>query len=140
MARMIFVNLPCRDIEASRAFYKGLGFDFNPQFSDEETTCVVVSDTIYFMIMSHAKFAGFSPRPIADTTRETAALTALSADSRAEVDSFRDAVLAHGGTDNDRTQDMGFMYGRSFSDPDGHVIEVMWMDMEAAAQAMGQPE
>lgn len=133
MTQMVFINLPVTDIAAARRFYEGVGFSFNPQFSDDETTCVVVSDAIYFMIMTRPKFAGFSPRPVADPGATTAALYALSRDSRAAVDAFADAALAHGGTDNGKTIDMGFMYVRSLSDPDGHVIEVMWMDPAAAA-------
>lgn len=131
MPQIIFVNLPVRDIARSRAFYEGLGFSINPQFSDDETACVVLSDTIFFMIMTHARFAGFSPRPIPETTTHTAMLIALTRDSRAEVDAFGVAALAHGGSDNDKPQDHGFMYGRSFSDPDGHVLEVVWMDPTA---------
>lgn len=133
MTQMVFINLPVADIAAARRFYEGVGFTFNPQFSDAESTCVVVSDTIFFMIMTREKFAGFSARPVADPAAATAGIYALSRDSRADVDAFAKAALAHGGSDNDKTIDMGFMYVRSLSDPDGHVIEVMWMDPAAAA-------
>jgi predicted lactoylglutathione lyase len=136
---MCFVNLPSRDIPRSRTFYEGLGFTFNPQFSDDNTLCVVVSDTIFFMIMTRDKFAGFSPRPVGDPARETSALVALSRDSRADVEAFHSAALAHGGSDNMKPQIMGdYMYGQSVSDPDGNVIEVMWMDVEAAMAAWSQ--
>ena len=134
MSRMIFVNLPVADVARSRAFYAALGFAINETFSDETTACVVISEHIYLMVLNHARFEGFAPRPRADTMASTAALLALSCDSRAAVDAMMDAALAHGGTDNDKLQDMeGFMYGRSFSDPDGHVFEPFWMTPEAAA-------
>ncbi|MBS1303957.1 VOC family protein [Loktanella sp. SALINAS62] len=127
--RQIFVNLPVTDLNRSRAFYEALGFTINPQFSDKTGNCVVVSDTICLMILTHAKFAAFSPRPIADSHAQTASLVALSCDSRAEVEAMTNAATAHGGTDNGTTQDMpDFMYGRSFSDPDGHVFEPFWMN------------
>jgi predicted lactoylglutathione lyase len=131
MPQMVFINLPVTDIAQSRTFYESLGFSINPQFSDDETACVVVSDTIFFMIMTHGKFAGFSPRPIADTQAATSALIALTRDSREAVDAFGAAVVANGGSDNGKPQDLGFMYGQSYSDPDGHVLEVVWMDPSA---------
>lgn len=137
MTRMIFINLPSRDVAASRAFYEGLGFSINPQFSDDETICVVVSDTIFFMIMTRDRFAGFAPRPVADSMTTTGALIAMSADSRAAVDAFAAAAVACGGTDNNAPQDHGFMYGRSLSDPDGHVIEIVWMDPGMAGGETG---
>ena len=139
MPQLIFVNLPVENIERSRAFYASLGFSFNPQFSDEVTACVVLSDTIFFMIMEKDRFAGFAPNPIPDTTKVTAMLIALSRDSRKDVIAMTDAAVAHGGWDNNKTQEMGdYMYGRSFCDPDGHVIEPMWMDVQKAAAAWGQ--
>ena len=138
MAQMIFVNLPIADIKRSRAFYGALGFTFDERFSDDTTACVVVSDTIFFMIMERDRFAGFAPKPVADTQKTTSALIALSRDSRAAVDTITEAALANGGTDNKMVQEMGdYMYGRSFCDPDGNVIEVMWMDVEAAMKAWG---
>jgi predicted lactoylglutathione lyase len=113
-----------------------LGFALNPQFSDDDTICMVVSDAIFFMVMTREKFAGFAPRPVGDPARECSALIALSRDSRAEVEAFHAAALAHGGSDNLRPQIMGdYMYGQSVSDPDGNVIEVMWMDVAAAMAA-----
>lgn len=137
--QMIFVNLPIKDIARSRAFYSGLGFGFDERFQDETSACVKISDTIYFMIMEHEKFAGFSPRPISDPSQSAQHLIALSRDNRQAVDEIADRALAHGGTDNDKTIEMDdYMYGRSFSDPDGHVIEVMWMDVDKAMKAWGQ--
>jgi len=131
MPAMIFVNLPVTDIVRATAFYTALGFTANPAFSDETTTCIVVSDTIYVMIMTRERFAGFAPRPIGDPSRETAVLIALTRDSRAGVDAFLTAALAHGGSDNAKPQDYGFMYSQSVSDPDGNVLEVVWMDPAA---------
>ena len=136
--RMIFVNLPVTDLARSRAFYEGLGFSINPQFSDDEGACVVVSEAIYLMILTQAKFARFAPRPVADTTAVSGPLIALSCDSRDDVLAMMDSALAHGGADNGSVQDMeGFMYGRSFSDPDGHVFEPFWMNPAAVD---GQPD
>ncbi|MEI4485830.1 VOC family protein [Frigidibacter sp. MR17.14] len=138
MTQMIFVNLPVTDLPRARAFYEGIGFTINPQFSDDTAACVVVSETIFLMILTHEKFAGFSPRPLADPSKGCAVLTCLSRDSRAAVDAITEAAIAAGGTDNDKVQDYGFMYGRSFSDPDGNVFEVMWMDLAAAETAMAK--
>ncbi|MEI4470803.1 VOC family protein [Frigidibacter sp. MR17.24] len=135
--QLIFVNLPVTDLPRARAFYEGIGFTINPQFSDDTAACVVVSDTIHLMILTHAKFAGFAPRPLADPAQGCAVLTCLSRDSRDAVDAITEAAVRAGGTDNDKVQDYGFMYGRSFSDPDGNVFEVMWMDLAAAQEAMG---
>lgn len=128
MQQMIFVNLPTADVTKARAFYTGLGYGINEQFSDESTICVVVSDVIFLMVMDRARFAGFAPRPVADTQAVTAALVAFMTDSRAAVDAYRDRAVALGGTDNNKTQDFGFMYSHSLSDPDGNVIEIGWMD------------
>lgn len=138
MSRMCFVNLPSADIPRSRRFYEALGFSFEPRFSGEDTLCVVVSDTIFFMVMTREKFAGFAPRPVGEPDKTCSVLVALSCDSRREVEEFVAAATAHGGTDNMKPQIMGdYMYGQSVSDPDGNVIEVMWMDMEAAMAAWG---
>ncbi|WP_265499522.1 VOC family protein [Paracoccus beibuensis] len=133
--QMIFVNLPVSDVEASQAFFEALGFHANPRFSDDTAKCIVVSDTIYMMILNKEKFAGFAPRPVADTQAVTAALICLSRNSREAVDQITERAVQAGGTDNDKVQDYGFMYGRSFCDPDGNVFEVMWMDMAAAQGA-----
>lgn len=130
--RMIFVNLPVADIGRSRIFYEGLGFTLNPQFTDGDTLCVVISDAIYLMVMTRERFAEFSPKPVADVANTTGTLLALSCESRDAVVAMMDAAVAHGGTDNEKVQDMeGFMYGLSFCDPDGHVFEPMWMNPAA---------
>jgi predicted lactoylglutathione lyase len=136
---MCFVNLPSSDIPRSRRFYEALGFSFDPRFTGDENLCVVVSDTIFLMVMTREKFAGFAPRPVGDPAKETSVLVALSRDSRREVEEFVAAALANGGTDNHKPQEMGdYMYGQSISDPDGNVIEVMWMDVEAAMAAWSE--
>lgn len=128
MTQLIFVNIPVSDIKRSRAFYQALGFTINEQFSDETTACVVISDTIYLMILNHDRFQGFSTLPRADTTKATAALIALSRDDRAGVDAMTKAALAVGGTEPKPAQDLSFMYSRTFMDPDGNVFEPFWMD------------
>ena len=134
MAQSIFVNLPVMDLPRSVSFYEALGFVKNPQFSNEVAACMVLSDDIYFMILTHPFFAGFTTKPIADSTVTTGAIFAISRNDRTAVDAMVAAAVANGGHDNNKVQDMeGFMYSRSFSDPDGHVFEPMWMDPEAAA-------
>lgn len=131
--RMIFVNLPVADVAASRTFFGALGFGFNDQFSDENTACLVIEQNICAMLMAPTRFADFVVGEIADATKTTEVLLALSADSRDEVDRLTDTALAAGGSDWKPAQDHGFMYGRSFADPDGHVWEVVWMDPAAVA-------
>ncbi|WP_017197071.1 VOC family protein [Arthrobacter sp. M2012083] len=138
MTTSIFVNLPVSDLEASKAFYTSLGYSINPNFTDETAACVVFSDTIYAMLLTHAKFSEFTKQPIADTHNSTAAIVAISADSREEVDDLAAKALEAGGSETYDPMDMGFMYSRAFRDLDGHHWEVVWMD-EAAAQD-GPPE
>lgn len=128
MATNIFVNLPVRNLEASKVFFARLGFGFNAQFTDETAAAMVISDTIFAMLLTHAKFAEFTPKAIADATRVSEVLIALSRDSRAEVDIMVDAALAAGGNQPRPAQDLGFMYSRAFNDLDGHIWEIMWMD------------
>jgi predicted lactoylglutathione lyase len=134
-APMIFVNLPVRDLAASMAYYKAVGFEHNPQFTDETAACIVISDAIFVMALTHAKFAEFSSRPIPDPKTETQALYALSRDSRAEVDAIAETALRAGGSEYRPAQDMGFMYSRAITDIDGHVWEYVWMDMSGDAPA-----
>ena len=128
MSRMIFVNLPISDLEKSKAFYTALGFTINPQFSDDTAACVVISDTIFLMILTHPKFDGFLTKPRADTSKTTSALIALSCESRAAVDTMTDAALNSAGSEPKPRSDHGFMYTRTFHDPDGNVFEPLWMD------------
>ncbi len=133
MPKMIFVNLPVTDLARSTAFYEALGMNRNPQFSDEASACMVLSDTIFVMLLTHAKWAMFTSRPIPPATASEVML-ALTCESRAEVDALATAAGAHGGTaDIDPVQDLGFLFNRHLADPDGHVWEAVWMDMAAAA-------
>ena len=128
MSRMIFVNLPISNLEKSKAFYTALGYTINPQFSDDTAACVVISDAIYLMILTHPKFDSFLTLPRADTTKSTSALIALSCEDRAAVDKMTEAALKFGGSEPKPAADHGFMYTRTFMDPDGNVFEPLWMD------------
>lgn len=135
MPKMIFVNLPVSDLERATAFYQSVGAEKNERYCDETASCMVFSDTIYVMLLTHDKFRQFTPKKIADAKEVSEVLICLSADSREAVDAMVAKAGAAGGkTDPGPTMDYGFMYGRSFEDPDGHIWEVMWMD-EAAAEA-----
>jgi len=128
---MIFVNLPVKDLRASMAFYTALGFVNNPQFSDETAACMVWSEAIHVMLLTHAKWSTFTKRPIPPATSSEVML-AISFDSRAAVDAMSKAGAATGGTpDINPVQDLGFMYNRTVADPDGHVWEAFWMDPAA---------
>ena len=140
MPKMIFVNLPVADLPAATAFYEAIGATRNPQFSGPTASCMVLSDTIHVMLLTHEFFATFTNRPIADAHAATGMLLCISQDSRAGVDAITDQALAAGGKEPRAPQDHGFMYGRSFEDLDGHIWEPMWMDVEAAARAMAQPQ
>ncbi|MFE3071642.1 VOC family protein [Streptomyces sp. NPDC059247] len=131
--KMIFVNLPVEDVAASRTFFEKLGWTINPQFSDESTACVVISDTIFAMLLEAPKFRDFMApgKELADATRTTEVLVTVSAESREEVDALAEAALAAGGTPAKEPLDHGFMYGRSFTDLDGHHWEIFWMDPAA---------
>ncbi|MBE7732599.1 VOC family protein [Devosia faecipullorum] len=135
MPPMIFVNVPIRDLAASMAYYKALGFEHNPDFTDETAACIVISDTIFLMVLTHDKFKQFSPLPIPDPQQQTQALYALSRDSREAVDAIADAGLKAGGREVRDAQDMGFMYSRAIADLDGHVWEYVWMDMSGMPSA-----
>jgi len=140
MAKLIFVNLPVSDLERANAFYQAIGAVKNEQFSDHTASCMVFSDTIHAMLLTHDKYRQFTPKKIADARTTSEVLICLSADSRAAVDDMIGRAKAAGGVlDPTPQQDYGFMYGRSFEDPDGHIWEVMWMDVEAAARAMAVP-
>ncbi|MGB2057621.1 VOC family protein [uncultured Alcanivorax sp.] len=131
MTRMIFVNLPVADLKASMAFYTALGFENNPQFTDETAACMVWSEAIHVMLLTHDKWRTFTARPIPPSSSSEVML-ALSFDSRDAVDAVNKAAADNGGTaDINPVQDLGFMYNRNLADPDGHVWEMMWMDMAA---------
>lgn len=131
MPKMIFVNLPVSDVQRATAFYTGLGFEMNPQFSNENASCIVISDTIFVMLLVKEFFATFTARPVADATAQIGSILALSTDSREEVDELMAKVLANGGLEPEEARDLGFMYSRMFEDPDGHTWEPMWMDPSA---------
>lgn len=132
MTKMIFVNLPVKDIPASTRFYQAIGCTRNEQFSDDKASCMVWSDSIMFMLLSEAYFATFTSRPVADAKATCQVLLAISMDSREAVDAISDAADANGGRKDIReVADLGFMYQRAFEDPDGHIFEAAFMDMSA---------
>ena len=133
MPQMIFVNLPVTDLEKSKAFYEAVGAANNPAFTDDTAACMVVEEgSIHVMLLTHEKWATFTSKTIPDAHSTAQVLICVSADSREAVDGQVDkAVKAGGKADPTPTQDYGFMYGRSFEDPDGHIWEVMWMDPTA---------
>ena len=138
MPRMIFVNLPVADLQNSIAFYRAIGAEQNQQFSDATAAMMVFSDTIHVMLLTHDKYRQFTSKRIADAHETSEVLICLSADSRDAVDEIVGKAEATGvRLDPTPKQDFGFMYGRSFEDPDGHIWEVMWMDVAAMQQATG---
>ena len=132
MSRKIFVNLPIQNMERSQAFFRALGFSFNPQFTNEQGACMVISDDIFTMLLVEPFFQTFTRKPIADARRSTEVLVCLSCDSRAEVDELVKKALAAGATAPNAPQDHGFMYAHGFEDLDGHLWELVWMDPNAA--------
>jgi predicted lactoylglutathione lyase len=133
-SRLMFVNVPVKDLDASVEFFRTLGFDFDEKFTDETATCMIVSDKAFVMLLTEERFADFTSKPLADARSTTEAILSVSADSREEVDAFADRALEAGASKANDPMDMGFMYGRSFNDPDGHLWEVVWMDPQAAQQ------
>lgn len=133
-SRMIFVNLPVRDLKKSTEFFKALGFEFNMQFTDENATCMVISDKAFAMLLTEPFFKTFTRRQQCDTSTHTEGMIALSCESRAEVDELVKKAIAAGGTHAMEPMDQGFMYGWSFYDLDGHHWEVVWMDPAAIAK------
>ena len=130
MPKQIFINLPVRDLPEAKAFYEAIGAVNIPQFSDDTGACMVMSDTILVMLLTHAKWASFTQKPIADARQASEVMLALSADDRKAVDALVVAAGANGGkADVNPPQDHGFMYGRSFEDLDGHIWENFFMDM-----------
>ena len=133
-SRMIFVNLAVEDLGRSVDFFTELGFTFDQRFTDESATCMVVSDQAFVMLLVKPRFRDFTKKALVDSTRQTEAILAVSADSREDVDDFADRALAAGGSPATDPMDMGFMYSRSFNDPDGHLWEVLWMDPKAVEE------
>ena len=135
MSTQIFLNLPVKDLERSMDFFTALGYSFDKQFTDENAACLVIDeDHVYAMLLTHDSFRRFTRKELADTSMSTEAIIALSADSRDAVDALVDKALASGGSASNEPDDHGFMYGRSFQDPDGHLWEVFYMDMSAVPQ------
>ena len=131
MAKKIFVNLPVKDLNKSVAFFTKLGFTFNPQFTDETATCMIVGEDSYVMLLTEPKFQTFTPKAICDATKSTEVLVALSCDSRGEVDELVRKAVSAGGSTYNKPQDHGFMYGHGYQDLDGHIWEVFFMEPSA---------
>lgn len=138
MAKMIFVNLPVANLAKSTAFYGAIGAEKNPQFSNDSSACMVFSDTVHVMLLTHDRWRVFTNKEISDSRRSSEVMLALSCDERDAVDTMTEAAGANGGrSDVNPAQDHGFMYGRSFEDPDGHIWEAMWMDVSAIPDRAG---
>lgn len=134
MATKIFVNLPVKDLDESMGFFTKLGFEFDPQFTDETATCMVVAEDIFVMLLTEAKFKTFTPKEICDATKSTEVLVCLSCESREQVNELVGKAVAGGGTTYNEPQDHGFMYGHGFQDLDGHIWELIYMDPNANGQ------
>lgn len=132
--RKIFVNLPVSDLKLSMEFFQGLGFEFNPQFTDENAACMVVSEYNYVMLLTKTYFQTFTPKPISDAAKTTEVLTAISCQNREEVDELVQKAVAGGGSTYNEPKDHGFMYQHGFQDPDGHIWELFYMDETAIPQ------
>lgn len=130
MATNIFVNLPVKDLEKSKKFFTSLGFSFNPQFTDEKGACLVISDTIYFMLITEKFFKTFTKKEIADSSKTTEVINALSVESKAKVDEMVDKAIVAGGRITRDPDDYGWMYSKSFEDLDGHLWEIVWIDQD----------
>jgi uncharacterized protein len=134
MATKIFVNLPVQDLGQSVKFFTTLGYKFNPQFTDETAACMIVSEDIYIMLLTLAKFKEFTPRDICDTTKNTEVLVCLTCETREEVNTMVRKAVAAGGSTYAESKDYGFMYQHGFLDPDGHIWELIYMDPGAISQ------
>jgi predicted lactoylglutathione lyase len=128
MSTNIFVNLPVKNLQQSIEFFTHLGFQFNPQFTDETATCMIVSESIFVMLLTHEKFKGFTPKEICDATKSTEVLMCLSSESREAVDAMIRKAVEAGGSTYNNPQDHGCMYGHGFQDLDGHIWEIMYME------------
>lgn len=131
MHKQIFVNLPVRDLRRSREFFASLGFEFNPQFSNDDAACMIVGENIYAMLLVERFFQGFTNKPVANARETTEVLTCLSCESREEVDALVAKALTAGGRAPNPKQDYGFMCSHGFEDPDGHVWELAYMQAAA---------
>ena len=132
MPTNIFVSLPVQDPKKSKAFYEALGYKLNPQFSDDTTGCVIISDTISVMLTTPARFQEISPKPLSDATKYCQVLLSLTCESREEVDAIVSKAVAAGGSQAHEPEDYGFMYQSGFYDLDGHGWGLTWMNPSAA--------
>lgn len=132
MVKQIFVNLPVSDLEKTKEFWTKLGFRFNPQFTDQNAAALVLGENIFAMLILPSFFTRFTKKEIADASKTTEAINALSLESRGDVDKMMEKVLAAGGKETRPLEDYGWMYGRSFEDTDGHQWEIMYMDITKA--------
>ena len=128
MATRVFINLPVKDLDKSVSFFTNLGYEFNPQFTDEKATCMIVSDNIFVMLLTETYFKTFTKKPVSDAKASTEVLVALDANSREEVQDIVAKAKASGGTIYNEPQDHGWMYQHSFADLDGHQWEFVYMD------------
>jgi uncharacterized protein len=131
MATKIFVNIPVKDLDKSKRFFTSLGYSFNPQFTDDKAACMVISEDIFFMLLVEPFFKSFTNQEIADTSKVNEAIMCLSVDSKAAVDALVDKAIKAGAKEPKPAEDQGFMYSRGFSDPDGHLWEIVYMDPSA---------
>lgn len=134
MGTKVFLNLPVKDLNKSKEFFAKLGFTFNPQFTDQNAACMVISEDNYAMLLVESFFKTFTKKEIVDAMKSTEVLIALSAENKAKVDEILGKALAAGAKEPRAPQDHGFMYGRAFEDPDGHNWEIFWMDPKAINQ------
>ena len=140
VAKQIFVNLPVKDLGKTIEFFKKLGFEFNPQFTDENATCMVVNDNIFVMLLVEKFFKTFTQKEICVTTKNTEVIIALSTESREKVDQMLENVIKAGGKESRKPQDHGWMYGRSFEDLNGHLWEIIYMDEKALKENYAQEQ
>lgn len=134
MPTQVFINLPTADLDRSKAFFEGVGWRIEPNFTDQNAACVVVDEGIFLMILTTKFYETFTDKPIVDPAKAIQVQTALSRDSREEVDALMEKALASGGAEPRPAQEYGFMYSRDFEDPDGNLFSAVWMDPKAAEQ------
>ncbi|RAN71817.1 glyoxalase [Bacillus sp. SRB_336] len=134
MATQVFISLPTTDLDRSKAFFEGVGWQIQAKFTDENAACILVDENIYLMMLTRPFLATFTDKPIVDPSKSLQTQMALSRDSREDVDAVLEKALAAGGKEPHGAQDLGFMYSRDFEDPDGNVFSAMWMDPVAAEQ------
>ncbi|MCD9021973.1 VOC family protein [Cohnella silvisoli] len=130
-----YLNLPVKDLNRTKEFFSSIGFEFNPQFSDDKSACMVINDNTFVMLLTESYFQTFINKPVADVASAATGIIALSADSREHVDELADKALSAGGKQSKEPADHGFMYVRSFEDLNGHLWEIAYMDMSAFSQA-----